>query len=114
MKKAKNSLANIFPNIAKEWDYVKNGNLTPEIIAPGSNKKIYWICPNNHSYQAIVSNRSRRNNSCPYCSGRRLLREKSVGMLYPNLQKQWHPTKNLGLSVFDVSPGSHKKVWWIC
>jgi hypothetical protein len=32
----------------------------------------------------------------------------------PALAKEWHPTKNAPLTPKDVTPGSNKKVWWIC
>ena len=32
----------------------------------------------------------------------------------PNLAKQWHPTKNGTLTLSEITPGSRKKVWWIC
>ena len=35
-------------------------------------------------------------------------------VLKPNLVKEWHPTKNGNLKPSDVTPGSGKKVWWIC
>ncbi len=35
-----------------------------------------------------------------------------MATLYPELAKQWHPTKNKDLTPYDVTPGSHKKVWW--
>ena len=38
--------------------------------------------------------------------------EKSLGKLYPDLVKEWHPTKNGKLTPYDVTPGSGKKVWW--
>ena len=30
------------------------------------------------------------------------------------LAKQWHSTKNDNLTPRDVTPSSHKKVWWRC
>lgn len=33
---------------------------------------------------------------------------------YPDIAKQWHPTKNHPLTPDDVSYGSGKKVWWKC
>lgn len=33
---------------------------------------------------------------------------------YPEIAKQWHPTKNKHLAPRDVSFLSRKKVWWIC
>ncbi len=32
----------------------------------------------------------------------------------PNLVKEWHPTKNIGAKPGDLTPGSSRKVWWIC
>ena len=32
----------------------------------------------------------------------------------PRLSKEWHPSKNKSLTPRDVTPGSGKKVWWIC
>ena len=33
---------------------------------------------------------------------------------YPELVKEWHPTKNGDLTPRDVTHGSKKKVWWLC
>ena len=33
---------------------------------------------------------------------------------HPHLAREWHPTKNGNLTPFDVTAGSHKKVWWKC
>lgn len=33
---------------------------------------------------------------------------------YPELAKQWHPTKNGDLQPIDITKASNKKVWWIC
>ena len=35
-------------------------------------------------------------------------------LLYPDIAKQWHPTKNGDLRPEDFSYGSEKKVWWKC
>jgi hypothetical protein len=32
----------------------------------------------------------------------------------PELVKEWHPTKNGKFGPRDVTPGSGKKVWWLC
>jgi hypothetical protein len=32
----------------------------------------------------------------------------------PELAKEWHPTKNGSLTPADLTPGSNKRVWWIC
>ena len=33
---------------------------------------------------------------------------------YPELVKEWHPTKNGDLTPKDVTHGSSKKIWWLC
>jgi hypothetical protein len=38
----------------------------------------------------------------------------NLHILRPDLAKQWHPTKNGTLGPKDVTPGSRKKVWWLC
>ena len=38
---------------------------------------------------------------------------KSLQTTHPELAKQWHPTKNGGLTPTDVMANSNKKVWWI-
>ncbi len=32
----------------------------------------------------------------------------------PDFARQWHPTKNAPLSPRDFTPGSRRKVWWLC
>ena len=62
-----NRLSITFPEIAKEWDYSKNGNLAPENISFGSTKIIYWKCHKGHEWQATVNGRS-RGRGCPVCN----------------------------------------------
>ena len=38
----------------------------------------------------------------------------NVFVLSPELVREWHPTKNAGIKPQDVTPGSGKKIWWIC
>ena len=71
--KTKASLMDLFPEIAKEWDYTKNKNDKPEEVAPHSNKKFWWLCPAGHEYQTTVDKRTGRGDSCPYCSGKKVL-----------------------------------------
>jgi hypothetical protein len=67
-----NNLQKVNPKLAKEWHPTKNGHLTPKDILPNSGKKAWWICKKKgHEWEAIVSNRNRRGDGCPYCSGRR-------------------------------------------
>ena len=46
-----NDLTTTNPSIAKEWNFKRNA-LLPTEIQSGSNKKVWWICPNGHEYEA--------------------------------------------------------------
>ncbi len=43
-----------------------------------------------------------------------LFPEDSLEYCNKTLAKEWHPTKNGSLTPRDVTPNSHKKVWWLC
>jgi hypothetical protein len=41
-------------------------------------------------------------------------RTDSLQSEYPELAKQWHPSKNALLTASDVTPHSGQRVWWLC
>ena len=108
-----------YPKIAGEWDYNKNGDLMPENVKPFSHKKVWWICPEGHSFDAEISSRTVNSNNykgtgCPYCSGQRTFAGfNDLKTLFPEIAAKWHPTFNEELSPSEVRPYSTKKVWWI-
>ena len=57
------------PNLVKEWDFKKNGDLKPLDFSYGSQKKVWWVCPEGHSYQSSIGHRSdlKRPTGCPKC-----------------------------------------------
>lgn len=62
-----NDFATLYPALASEWDYEKNV-LKPTEITYGSNRKIWWRCPNGHdSYLATVTER-RHGAGCHICN----------------------------------------------
>ena len=110
-----NDLASQYPAVAKEWHPTKNGSLTPEQVAPASNKKVWWICDKGHEYQATVASRTQRNGGCPYCANTKVLPGyNDLATLYPHVASQWHPTLNRPLTPDHILPGSRRKVWWQC
>lgn len=110
-----NDLSTTNPELAKEWNYEKNVNLTPHDVTAGSHKKVWWLCEKGHSYEQIVIKRVNRGYACPYCSGHKALRGfNDLATVNPRLAQEWHPTKNSGITPFDVTAGSGKKVWWQC
>ena len=109
----KNDLKTLFPDIAKEWNYKKNGDKRPENYLPKSNKEVWWICSNGHEWRRKIS--ARQKNGCPYCSGRLAIPgETDFNTLYPELAKDWDYEKNGDKSPCTEKPFSHKTIHWKC
>jgi hypothetical protein len=66
-----NSLEFLFPDISRQWNYKRNGMLTPDLITKSSGRKVWWVCDKGHEWEEIIGNRTKRKTGCPYCSGRR-------------------------------------------
>lgn len=112
-------LKTTFPEIAKEWDYEKNLELTPDTVKPFSHQKVWWRCPEGHSYKREISGRTSsgkigKGNGCPYCSGQKLLKGfNDLATKFPEVATKWHPTMNGKLTPDMIRPYSTKKVWWL-
>ena len=126
----KNSLSEIYPEIAAEWHYQNNGDLLPSDIAPKSHKKVWWRCAKcGHEWMAIVSNRTGRNTGCPKCkieNARKRAKEKvNSENSFENwcmhneergkqLLHEWDYDKNREVLPSTVTYGSTQKVFWKC
>jgi len=109
------SLQYKFPDISKEWNHNKNGDLKPFHLTPFSKKKVWWKCSKGHEYDAVVGNRTgKRKSGCPYCSNTKVGYGNDLKTKFPQISKEWHPTKNGNLLPENFAPFSNKKVWWIC
>lgn len=98
-----------------QWDKEKNGGLAPGDVTYGSHKRVWWRCELGHQWQAAVYARTGSGSGCPYCAGKKLLpNARTLATEYPQLVKEWHPSKNFTLSPGDVPPATHRKVWWVC
>lgn len=113
------SLVEKFPDVAKLWHPTKNKTLKPEDIKEFSYKEVWWLCPKKcelgkccHEWISKISDMIKYPN-CRFCSGKMFCYHGSLEYKYPELLKLWHPTKNK-IIPNEVSPGSDKKVWWIC
>jgi DNA-directed RNA polymerase subunit RPC12/RpoP len=110
-----NDLASLYPKIAEDWDYSKNGSTTPDSVAAHSGRKIWWKCTAGHSWCVSIANRTLHNTSCPFCGHRRLLKGfNDLGSTNPDIASLWDYKKNAPLTPEDVMPFSPKTVWWLC
>lgn len=116
----RNRLTNISKSVAKQrpdlvgfWDFERNGDFTPSEISCGSAEKIWWKCVDNpeHIWQERPYDLCKKKKTlCPFC--RKLFN--TLEFNYPEIAKEWHPTKNGELTPLTVTRANSKKVWWIC
>lgn len=108
-----NSLYEKYSTLANEWDYKRNGNLTPKMFLPKSHKKVWWICSKGHSFKAAIDSRT-RGSSCPICSGQKVLSGyNDLLTVQKELCEEWDYDKN-SLMPDQVSEHSGRSVWWKC
>jgi len=110
-----NCLATTHPKLATEWHPTKNGDLSPNDIVSGSNKKVWWKCnvAHDHEWQATSNDRSLGTN-CPCCDGKKTVLSNCLATINPEIAKQWHPSKNGNSTPFDLTSSSGKRIWWKC
>ncbi len=111
-----NSVASLYPKVAKQWHRKKNGALTPSNVVSGSKSRVWWECTRgpDHEWSAVVYSRTLRGNGCPFCAGLMASVTNSLGSLFPKLAQQWHPRLNGSLTPSKIVAQSKRVVWWRC
>lgn len=108
-----NDLKTVNPKLAKQWNKIKNINLSPEEVMANSHQKVWWICEKGHEWEAAVVDRN-LGNGCPYCSNQKILiGYNDLATVKPELLKEWDYEKNI-IKPTEVTKGTTKKAWWIC
>jgi hypothetical protein len=89
--------------------------LFPDEIRYASNLRLWWKCPEgpDHEWQQKVCART-GGSGCPYCAHRKLSITNCLATVYPEIAKQWHPTRNGTKTPRDVIAGTAARVWWRC
>lgn len=113
-----NDLATLYPDLVKEWSG-ENGALSPRDFLPGSHTKVFWDCPNGHTWRLAIRERvgGRRCNVCfPRTVGVSdvIKGVNDLGSVRPDIACEWHPTLNGNLTPAQVSSGTNTEVWWQC
>ena len=103
-----------------EWDTDKNGKVTPLNVSYGTTQRYYFICKNGHSYLQSIALRTRDDVGCPYCAGKKVLKEFNdfktwcINNKKLKLLSEWNYEKNGSIKPDSITHGSTKKVWWKC
>ena len=104
-----NDLATTHPQLAAQLVHPEQAKL----LKAASNRKVVWRClvHPEHTWQAVVSQRTREHTGCPYCSGRRRLSAvNDLATTHPHLAAQLVDTS----LAITLSAGSHTRVRWRC
>lgn len=104
-----NSLISLHPHIAADYDHERNAKAL-ELVTAVSHYKAWWKCSVNseHSWQAMVMNRVRQGDGCPYCSGRYATPENNLAVARPDLAQEFDLVKNAPLTPYDLTPKTPK------
>lgn len=104
----KSLLYQTHPLLRSEYDDVVNF----ETIATYSSKILQWKCLNNSNhppYKMRVADKTKCG--CPYCSGKRTIKEESFAYNYPEILSQW---SHNNIDPYSISIMSGKKFYWKC
>ena len=102
----KHCLAITHPTVIEEWDYEAN-ILTPFDISSGMEKIVNWVCREcNATWRASIRYQCQKGHKCTKCN--------SLGILYPEVSKDWDFKANYPLTPFDVFYGTPKTYQWKC
>jgi hypothetical protein len=119
------SLTVVAPHLLDEWHPTRNRGVDPETVAARSPRRAWWRCSRcGHEWQTRIVQRT-AGHGCPLCGRvkgaatmavrkRTVERERSLGLLRPDLLADWHPTRNGELDPFAIAVRSQQRVWWRC
>lgn len=115
-----NDLCTTHPEIAKTWNYEKNGALKPEDFTASSKKKVWWKVEYFDDktkkmyvleWDAKIYLRIKTPNNPNFCN--RLYPEfNDLATRFPDIAAEWNYEKNGELKPENFTYGSKKKVWW--
>ena len=118
-----NDFETVYPELAKEWHPTKNGNLRPNQVIANSGQTVWWLMPyddlntgKHFEFEWKARVYSRVRSGCPFTSKPYKALYKGfndLGTLYPQLAKEWHPTKNGDHNPSEYLPGSSFDAWWL-
>lgn len=101
-------------DLIEEFDKNKNEFSINEITV-GSGKKVWWLCPNGHSYSTTIAHRIKMNTGCGYCSHKLFLKGyNDLATTNPEIAMEWDYEKNTLTPDMVMAGSNNKKYWFIC
>ena len=117
-----NDLQTLYPEIADQWHTTKNGNMTPQMVTPYSNKKVWWTVSLTLEDGSIilvdkyesVADKVKRVNPTQISTKYTVIKGvNDLATFYPEIAKELHPTKNGNVTAEMIHRESEKKFWWL-
>ncbi|WP_431188565.1 zinc-ribbon domain-containing protein [Arthrobacter crystallopoietes] len=107
-------LATTHPDVASWWHPSKNDTLKPTDLRAGSEKRVWWLCPDGHEFEQTIAYRaSQKKQQCPVDTGRLLLPGvNDLAAKHPDLVADWNHELN-DVRPDQIVPGTTKR-WWTC
>ena len=106
------SLGFLRPDLVKQWHPTKN-KVTPFDVTQFTHKSVWWKCEHGHEWKSDVANRTNMHSGCPYCAGNLHTPETCLAAAFPDVAKEWHPTKN-DRTPQEVTKSGAYRAWWQC
>lgn len=110
-----NDLATLAPKLSRDWDYERNADITPAMVAMHSSTRYYWKCQV-CGYQWFASPNNRcKGTGCPKCA--HFIVDpftNSVAAINEVLATQWDVARNAPLTARDVAAYDNRDYYWIC
>ena len=112
-KKPRSPIGERDPGLAKELHPTANGLLTADYIGTGMRKNVWWVCPNNHEYEASPANRI-KGNTCRFCLGMEAYEgETDLATTHPELCAELATAEDRA-KARQLRPGSNVTLMWRC
>lgn len=109
-----NDMLSTNPQLAAEFDLIRNAPLTPATVVAGTAKKLWWICAKGHEWRTTGNSRTSSSTGCPTCAGQRILDGfNDLSTLRPDIAGQWHPEKNGDRRPSEVTVSNGTRAWWL-
>jgi hypothetical protein len=97
--------------LVAEWHPTLNDKIVPSDFSAGSHKRVWWLCPKSHPYEAIIKHRT-NGSGCPYCLNRKCLTGwNDLALYYPDVAAEWDCELN-ELSPEQVYYGNKAPAAW--
>lgn len=109
------SFGDLRPDLAKQWNYEKNGDISPYDITPKSSRKFWWICPETgQTWQATPKYRYAQGHSkSPYMTNRMIIPGvNDLRTKFPEIADELSCENDFSAS--EVSPHSSFIATWEC